>query len=627
MSSQSHHTDIKEYLRNLRPRIAEDVETFEDEGGALLYHPSSTHAVVLNPSALVIMELCDGERTTFEIAKLLSEETGEDSAEIFSAVVDTLMKLRGKRIVDIDGLTRLREFEEDPTGSTEFWKDRLDFRLPEFTRMSWVDESAKAVWADRIQRIQQAWQEIEWRSVSKGVRKCALISATPEYLVELSERLLETGLVVLPVAVHDGSRPYASSTTAPKQGQPVCHRVVVGIAEDTLRLKKAMEASDNETVGRLLGYPSCCRQFFEQTWVQQSLVDTTWPMALNGTVRDQVDPDGRSIDISSKAPYQTNILWRWMGVRAVPHLPCSFQCAETVTFANKLLDVGREAGFVEEFDWMKQILSWPVEWSALHGIAEIRTPILKVSTRTDATAHKFVLRKRGVDYPAEGASGLSFPYQTRQKDREGRTRRAEKEAPDDVVTEPDSAYPWLATDNGFESVVAMRTAHAPIIDLASRTISREGASVVDLGCGNGALLKAILSQCPQMIPFGIDSDPEKAEHAKILLPGFSANIITGDMFENIDLLFDDDTHYTLALLMPGRLLEVDAASAGALRDRLARQTGSVLLYAYGSWLTRFGGLGGLAAECGIPVPESSSERPAAIVDASVFRAAESRLLL
>ena len=31
-----------------------------------------------------------------------------------------------------------------------------------------------------------------------------------------------------------------------------------------------------------------------------------------------------------------------------------------------------------------EILSWPVEWSVLHGIAEIKTPIFRVISRSDA---------------------------------------------------------------------------------------------------------------------------------------------------------------------------------------------------------------------------------------------------
>jgi hypothetical protein len=61
-------------------------------------------------------------------------------------------------------------------------------------------------------------------------------------------------------------------------------------------------------------------------------------------------------------------------------------------------------------DWLDEVLAWPVEWSALHGIAEIRTPIAKVAMQTDATASKYTIQYPGRGYPREGARGLVFPY-------------------------------------------------------------------------------------------------------------------------------------------------------------------------------------------------------------------------
>ena len=57
-----------------------------------------------------------------------------------------------------------------------------------------------------------------------------------------------------------------------------------------------------------------------------------------------------------------------------------------------------------------ELLSWPVEWSGLHGIAEVKSPVLEVCTRTDATAAKYVVCWMGDRIPEEGASGLKFPY-------------------------------------------------------------------------------------------------------------------------------------------------------------------------------------------------------------------------
>ena len=225
----------------------------------------------------------------------------------------------------------------------------------------------------------------------------------------------------------------------------------------------------------------------------------------------------------------------------------------------------------------------------------MKTPLLKVSTRTDATAHEFVVRRSGRRMPDEAAAGLEFPF--RSPERPGVTHslafRRGLEAPIAPYSPPPSSY---ASDNGFSSAMAMDEAHKPIVDLAHASIGETG-TVLDLGCGNGALLKKICGPRPSLIPFGVDVDETKLDHARQVLPAFAANFIAGSMFHGIPL--DDDTVYSLVLLMPGRLLEADDASARQLRSWLVGHFHHLLIYAYGEWLTRYEGLEGLAAKAGL----------------------------
>jgi hypothetical protein len=43
--------------------------------------------------------------------------------------------------------------------------ERLNFVLPEFTKLSWVSDSTQEVWEPRLGRITKAWLQIEWLSV------------------------------------------------------------------------------------------------------------------------------------------------------------------------------------------------------------------------------------------------------------------------------------------------------------------------------------------------------------------------------------------------------------------------------------------------------------------------------
>jgi hypothetical protein len=72
--------------------------------------------------------------------------------------------------------------------------------------------------------------------------------------------------------------------------------------------------------------------------------------------------------------------------------------------------LGREAGMTEELDWLTKMLDWPAEWSALHGIAELKTGIFKLAYQTDFTHQKRTIRYHGVALADDAARGLSFAY-------------------------------------------------------------------------------------------------------------------------------------------------------------------------------------------------------------------------
>jgi hypothetical protein len=472
--------------------------------------------------------------------------------------------------------------------------DRLNFTLPDFTRLSWTSDTARSVWEPRISRVCVAFQEVEWRAVKAKVRKCAVNVLSPQELVAKGAMWAGEGLNMLPIEIQ-GMSPHSYSSTSLKvtAGQPFGFRVVVGTPEDVSQFKAAWDASDQEQIGRMLGYPDCCREFFRHTWVDQSMVDTTWPMgfatakATNGT---------RAVEVTG--PAESNILWRWMGVRAVPHLPCKFDCAATVEFGRKLIQVGRDAGFGQEMEWLLEILSWNAEWSALHGIAEIKTPILKVSTRTDATPTKYVVRRTGIGYPEEGARGLHFPYRTPAHPLLTGLSSFQKGLSVPIQPLNEVVPQWYASDNGFDSRYAMDLAHKPIVDMALKALGMDGGNMLDLGCGNGALLKKIADAAPAISVFGVDIDPIRIEHARELLPDAGSNFVAGDIFET-DSLWPESRRYRLVLLMPGRIIESGADKAAETLKRLRDRCDNILVYAYGDWLKRFTDLSGLAQEAGL----------------------------
>jgi SAM-dependent methyltransferase len=445
--------------------------------------------------------------------------------------------------------------------------NRLAFVIPDFTRIAWTSDRARAAWEPRLKRISHAWAQIEWLSVARGVRRCC-VSRMPDARFQASTAQWAAHSVSALGLGREaaGWCTYSSSATTPVSGRPSV--LCVGLARyaDLAPLQEAWDGHDDERLGELLGYPDCCRGFFRRVWVEGAHVDTTWHMAVNS---DGATRSNSRIDVAG--PGLANILCRWIGVRAVPHLPCSFNCDATVRLAESLLDVGVTAGFAEEMAWVREILSWPVEWSALHGIAEIRTPILKVSARTDATSMKYEVRRSGLAYPDEGASGLRFPY---------RTSAAPVLASRPITLRP-SAPSWQYIDNGFASQSGMDRAHAPLVALAAGTLGSGGA-VLDLGCGNAILLKKIYERVgKRAIPFGIDLRHEHVAHARNVLPDFASNFRVGDMLAGEDLSALR-RHYRLVILGINRLLEVSQERARQFTQEIRRWCDYLLVYRYPS---------------------------------------------
>src|SRR4030095_14722550 len=140
---------------------------------------------------------------------------------------------------------------------------RVASRPSESARIAWVSDEARAVWEPRLRRVGDAGTEIAWISVAAGVRRCAIVHVTRRQLVDLAPRWLDHGLANLPFHTDGADDDHLSL------------RGGVGSLGALPRLRRFREANDQDGIGRLLGYPRCCRSFFLRTWVGEKRVDTT----------------------------------------------------------------------------------------------------------------------------------------------------------------------------------------------------------------------------------------------------------------------------------------------------------------------------------------------------------------
>lgn len=283
----------------------------------------------------------------------------------------------------------------------------LNFKLPaEWVKTSWVGSKARTTWEPRIKAISNFITDIEEISVLEGMRNAYRPVVSPKQFMTIAQKALKNGLITVPIAQIGNHTGYSASNKPVKENAPWDYTVLIFNA---FNIKpNEIDLTDDNTIGKLLGYPDCCIDFYNRIWSLEGYCDTTWPMAIN-------TPNVDSLMAEIKPSLYCNILMRWIGVRAVPHLPCSFDCDETMLFGKQFMDLGKQHGYKDEVEWTEEMLSWSLEWSALHGIAEIKTPIFKVSTNTDVTTTKYTVRLKGENYPTEGAKGLVFPYKYNTK--------------------------------------------------------------------------------------------------------------------------------------------------------------------------------------------------------------------
>ncbi len=275
----------------------------------------------------------------------------------------------------------------------------LDFSLPPRARIAWVSDNARDVWKPRVARVETALRDIAWMSVAEGVRKCVIVQMPPAEHVVSGVDWLKRGLHYLPVEYHESGDVAFLGFSENAASVPYVLRLLVAEEESLLEFVDALTNEDGDALQDFMGWPACCSACAKCRSAEFDLVDPMFPAVA--TDESAAGSSGFMLDGS----YHTNILLRSVGLSILSHVPCSTTCNDSVALAKQLLEIGRGAGYADEIEWLIDILSWPVEWSALFGIVEILTA-------TDARTGKRVLRREGTRYPENGAQALAFPYVT-----------------------------------------------------------------------------------------------------------------------------------------------------------------------------------------------------------------------
>lgn len=236
------------------------------------------------------------------------------------------------------------------------------FAPPDGTRLIWHSPKAKAEWEPRIQRISSGQSARERLSVATGIRNLCLqpISQGLEY-ERLKEWTRNHGLALMPIRAVGRFDGFA-------------HRYTAGNDMYIVAIARNREYAEDPKPEQFLGYPLCCQEFFFAHFPRY--IDPMWQWAGGqGSERQRY--------VHSNV--YCNPLLRYWSLRFCPHIPCGPTCWPSIRLGQMFAELMRE----EERAWLEELLSGPIRWSCLHGVAEVHTEHFRIILGSNPSRERY----------------------------------------------------------------------------------------------------------------------------------------------------------------------------------------------------------------------------------------------
>lgn len=284
---------------------------------------------------------------------------------------------------------------------------RLPFRLPTFSRITWVDTAAQRNWQNTFRTIASEIAKVTSAEQLTHSNHVYLTTIVPFEYFRLQQSLTAGFKVQVitdnwPSCLEPLRRPNLDSAT----------KILVAIGRNDLVLEftHAWRQDDWKQVLILLGWPNCCAERYVAWQSSGPWLDLSWHTAAHSDVETTGE---NTLVFKSKWPRHSFL--RSLGLVLYDHIPCSSNCLHTEELGSDRIELLRKLGLDFVVDSLVEILRWPIEWTSLHGIAEIKTPLCKISTVTDSLARKYTVRVQSDCYPAGSPPGVVFPFMPPEK--------------------------------------------------------------------------------------------------------------------------------------------------------------------------------------------------------------------
>jgi len=265
--------------------------------------------------------------------------------------------------------------------------------LDPITRKVWWSPQLQEEWEPRLNRVRDVYFEAEKQTFLKGMRRVFVYHVNSLRFDASYEFLRENDLVFYPTNKSGTYQGFSHKHMPVERGKPYTLYGAAVKSDDKEAGKLFVEYSKSSPVnhveiGRLLGYPQCCLDFFDETWNRET-VDPIYESAIK-TEGAMVEDNTVTVECH---PYCNNML-RYFSIRITPHISCSMQCEETIKWGEQWIEVMNKIDS-EATKWIIELLSMPITWDCYRGVAIIDTPIFRGVTNSDSAPTKKIVANNG----------------------------------------------------------------------------------------------------------------------------------------------------------------------------------------------------------------------------------------
>jgi len=430
-------------------------------------------------------------------------------------------------------------------------------------QIGWAGPKERALQAPRLDRLRRLAVSVDLALVAARAINATTLIVDLDALADPVAQASALGLVVVPLSARRMGSGEGVRCTALVTTPDACDAVSGVVA-----------SGDVEAIARCFGFPDCCAR------------------ALATARAAGVDPMLAMLARTDGLVADAHLLVSALGMGALRHLPCTPDCSPTREAIGRFLATARAID-PSGGTWLQQVGAWPVHWSSVGGIAEVRTPYFRYHHPIGAGACTVLANPR--------AARAAAPREPRFAEVIERLIPARAGAPLETLGLPRD---WHQA--GFDSPFALRARYAGLLWQWSSALRGGAGEVLHYPCGDGLLGEMVAEINPRLHFLGIDDDPAVLVHARMRLPDPQHRFAIAPC--------DGDTKGRVAFLDPEPLLARADRGASAIGVVLRRHA-TVVIYASDRALRRFGTLASLAHAAGLPIAQVDATRMSARVTA------------